>query len=46
MTRSLPFKSAMTGAVAAAALCAGAGIAEAQFKQTDLVARFNQFERI
>lgn len=37
MTRSSPFKFAMTGAVAVAALCAGGGIAEAQFKQTDLV---------
>ena len=37
MTKSLPFRSAMTGGVAVFALCAGGGIAEAQFKQTDLV---------
>ena len=37
MTRSLPFKSAVTGAVAVAALCTGMGFAQAQFKQTDLV---------
>lgn len=37
MTTSLRFKSAVTGAVAVAALCAGSGIAQAQFKQTDLV---------
>lgn len=37
MTISSRFRFAMTGAVAAAALCAGGGIAEAQFKQTDLV---------
>ena len=37
MTRSLPFKSALIGAVAVAALCASAGFAQAQFKQTDLV---------
>jgi len=37
MTRSLSFRSALTGAVAVAALCAGGGIAKAQFKQTDLV---------
>jgi hypothetical protein len=37
MTISLPFRSAMTGGVAVVALCAGGGIAEAQFKQTDLV---------
>jgi uncharacterized protein (TIGR03118 family) len=37
VTRSLRVKSAATGAVAVAALCAGGGIAQAQFKQTDLV---------
>ena len=37
MTISLRFRSAITGGVAVAALCAGGGIAEAQFKQTDLV---------
>jgi uncharacterized protein (TIGR03118 family) len=37
MTRSLSFKAGITGAVAFGALCAGAGVAEAQFKQTDLV---------
>jgi uncharacterized protein (TIGR03118 family) len=37
VTISLRFRSAITGGVAVAALCAGGGIAEAQFKQTDLV---------
>jgi uncharacterized protein (TIGR03118 family) len=37
VTISLRFRSAMTGGVAVVALCAGGGIAEAQFKQTDLV---------
>ena len=37
MTRSLPFKAVISGGVAFGALCAGAGIAHAQFKQTDLV---------
>jgi uncharacterized protein (TIGR03118 family) len=37
MTRLLPMKAVMTGAVAFGALCAGAGLAEAQYKQTDLV---------
>ncbi|HEX9170735.1 MAG TPA: hypothetical protein VF886_17710 [Roseiarcus sp.] len=37
MTRSSPFKFAMTGAVAVAALCAAAGTAKPQFKKTDLV---------
>jgi uncharacterized protein (TIGR03118 family) len=37
MTRSLTFKGVTTGAVAFGALCAGAGVAQAQFKQTDLV---------
>jgi uncharacterized protein (TIGR03118 family) len=37
VTISLRFRIAMTGAVAAAVLFAGGGIAKAQFKQTDLV---------
>jgi uncharacterized protein (TIGR03118 family) len=37
MTISLRFRSAMTGGAAVVALCAGGGIAQAQFIQTDLV---------
>jgi uncharacterized protein (TIGR03118 family) len=37
MTRSLPFKAVISGGVAFGALCASGGIAQAQFKQTDLV---------
>ena len=37
MTALSRFKLTLTGAAAIAALCASAGIAEAQFKQTDLV---------
>jgi uncharacterized protein (TIGR03118 family) len=37
MTRSLLFKAGITGAAALGALCAGGGVAQAQFKQTDLV---------
>jgi uncharacterized protein (TIGR03118 family) len=37
MPRSSPFKSAVAASAAFAALCAGGGIAQAQFKQTDLV---------
>jgi hypothetical protein len=37
MTISLRFRSAMTGGAAVVALCAGGGIAQAQFMQTDLV---------
>jgi hypothetical protein len=33
VTASLRFKSAVTGAIAVAALCGGGGIAQAQFKQ-------------
>jgi hypothetical protein len=41
VTSSLRFKSAMTAAVAVAAVCAGGGITQAQFKQTDLVSDIN-----
>jgi uncharacterized protein (TIGR03118 family) len=41
VTSSLRFKSAMTVVVAVAAVCAGGGIAQAQFKQTDLVSDIN-----
>ena len=37
MTRSSPFQAVMFTSVALGALCAGAGTAHAQFKQTDLV---------
>ena len=37
MTRSSPFQAVMFTSVALGALCAGAGTAQAQFKQTDLV---------
>ena len=37
MTRSSPFQAVMLTSVALGALCAGAGTAQAQFKQTNLV---------
>jgi uncharacterized protein (TIGR03118 family) len=37
MTSSLPFRAALLAAVGFGALCASGGIAQAQFKQTDLV---------
>ena len=37
MTSSLPFRAALLAAVGSGALCASGGIAQAQFKQTDLV---------
>ena len=37
MSRSSPFQAVMLTSVAFGALCAGAGTAQAQFKQTDLV---------
>ena len=37
MTRSLPFQAVILTSVAVGALCAGGGIAQAQFKQTNLV---------
>jgi uncharacterized protein (TIGR03118 family) len=37
MSRSSPFQAVMLTSVALGALCAGAGTAQAQFKQTDLV---------
>jgi uncharacterized protein (TIGR03118 family) len=36
MTRSSPFQAVILTSVAFGALCAGAGVAQAQFKQTDL----------
>lgn len=36
MTRSLPFRAVILATVGFGALCAGGGIAQAQFKQTDL----------
>jgi uncharacterized protein (TIGR03118 family) len=41
MTRLLPSRTVMMGAVAFGALCAGAGIAHAQYKQTDLVSNIS-----
>ena len=37
MSRSLPLQAVILTSVAYGALCAGAGTAQAQFKQTDLV---------
>ncbi len=37
MSRSSPFQAVIMTSVALGALCAGAGTAQAQFKQTDLV---------
>ena len=37
MDRSTLFTSVATAAVALGALCAGGGVAQAQFRQTDLV---------
>jgi hypothetical protein len=37
MTSSLPFRAVLLAAVGFGALCASGGIAQAQFKQTDLV---------